>query len=234
MRMWLQWGAAGGDWPGKNYMLGLGMEGTYRQDPTEENEPRLQGLDVGENPPRGVIVYYYLSEVPSEDLRLTFLDRKGNKIKSVARKDDGDEAPADDDSGDSSKKERYLTAHAGINRFVWDLCYPEAEKFDGDVTTKGADTSLMAAPGTYRVVLELGDRSWTHDFRLTKDPRSSATQEDLEAQFQTLGPDPGQGIRNPWDAWADRSNSGPGETMDRAASGVRAERSGPGGGEPGG
>ena len=186
IRMWLQWGAAGGDRPDKNYMLGLGMEGTYRQDPTGENEPRLQGLNVGENPPRGVIVYYYLSEVPSRDLRLTFLDREGNEIKSFARKDEGDEAPADDDSGDSSKKERYLTAHAGINRFVWDLCYPEAEKFDGDVATKGADTSLMAAPGSYRVVLELGDRSWTQDFPLTMDPRSSATQEDLEAQFQTL------------------------------------------------
>ena len=184
-RMWLQWGAAGGDRPDKNYILGLGMEGTYRQDPTAENEPRLRGLDVGENPPRGVIVYYYLSEVPSEDLSLTVLDAEGNEIKTFNRKDEGDEAPADDGNGDSSKKERTLTAHAGVNRFVWDLCYPEAEKFAGDVAAKGADTSVMAAPGAYRVVLKLGDRSWTQDFRLVKDPGSSATREDLEAQFRT-------------------------------------------------
>ncbi len=184
IRMWLQWGAAGGDRPGKNYMLGLGREGTYRQDPTEENEPRLQGLDVGENPPRGVIVYYYLDEVPSQDLSLTFLDREGHEIRTFTRKDDGDEAPTDGDNDDSSKKERHLTAHAGVNRFVWDLCYPEAESFAGDVTTKGSDTSPLAPPGDYRVVLKLGDRSWTEDFRLAKDPRSSATRKDLEAQFQ--------------------------------------------------
>ena len=32
----------------------------------------------------------------------------------------------------------------------------------------------------------MGDRSWTQDFRLTRDPGSSATREDLEAQFRTL------------------------------------------------
>ena len=170
IRMWLQWGAAGGARPDKNYMLGLGMEGTYRQDPTEENEPRIQGLDVGENPPRGVIVYYYLSEAPSGDLRLTFQDREGNEIRSFTPKSDGDETSDDDDNDESSRKERRLTAHPGVNRFVWDLCYPEAEKFDGDVTTKGADTSVMAAPGTYRVVLALGDRSWTQEFRLRRTP----------------------------------------------------------------
>ena len=185
-RMWLQWGAVGGDRPDKNYMLALGMEGTYRQDATDENEARIQGLNVGENPPRGVIVYYYLSEVPSEELSLTVLDADGNEIKTFNRKDEGDETPADDGNGDSSKKERTLTAHAGVNRFVWDLCYPKAEKFAGDVAAKGADTSVMAAPGTYRVVLKLGDRSWTQDFRLVKDPGSSATRDDLEAQFRTL------------------------------------------------
>ena len=185
-RMWLQWGAAGGDRPDKNYMLALGMEGTYRQDATDENEARIQGLNVGENPPRGVIVYYYLSEVPSEDLSLTVLDAEGIEIKTFNRKDEADEPPDDDGDGESSKKERTLTAHAGVNRFVWDLCYPKAEKFAGDVAAKGADTSVMAAPGTYRVVLKLGDRSWAQDFRLVKDPGSSATQDDLEAQFRTL------------------------------------------------
>lgn len=186
IRMWLQWGAAGGDRPDKNYMLGLGREGTYRQAPTEENEPRLQGLDVGENPPRGVIVYYYLDGVPSQDLRLTFLDREGKEIRSFSRKEEKDDVPAEGDGDDSAKKECYLTAHSGVNRFVWDLCYPKGEKFAADITTKGSDTSVPAAPGTYRAVLELGDRRWTQDFRLTKDPRSAATQEDLETQFRTL------------------------------------------------
>ena len=213
---------------------GLGMEGTYRQDPTDENEARIQGLNVGENPPRGVIVYYYLSEIPTEDLSLTVLDAEGNEIKTFNRKDEGDENPSDDGNGDSSNKERTLTAHAGVNRFVWDLCYPEAEKFAGDVAAKGADTSVMAAPGNVSSGAEVGRPELDTGFPAHQGSRVVRHPGGPGGPVPDPDPDPGQGVRNPSGPRADRPDSGTGEAVGRPVAGGRPEGGRPGSVEPGG
>jgi len=43
-----------------------------------------------------------------------------------------------------------------------------------------------AVPGTYQVELSVGDWSHTEPFEILKDPRSQATQADLQAQFDYL------------------------------------------------
>jgi hypothetical protein len=80
-------------------------------------------------------------------------------------------------------EERYITARPGLNRFVWDLRYPAAEKVPGDVSTEKAITGPLAPPGRYQVRLTVGERSWSQPFEVQKDPRISATQADLDAQF---------------------------------------------------
>jgi len=53
----------------------------------------------------------------------------------------------------------------------------------------GGDNGLVgpiAAPGTYQVRLVNGDQEQTVSFEIQKDPRVSATQQDLEAQFTLL------------------------------------------------
>ena len=42
----------------------------------------------------------------------------------------------------------------------------------------------FAAPGTYQVELKVGDQTLTEVFEIQKDPRVSASQEDLDAQFE--------------------------------------------------
>ena len=42
----------------------------------------------------------------------------------------------------------------------------------------------VAAPGSYQVELTVGDQSYTEIFEIQKDPRVSASQEDLQAQFE--------------------------------------------------
>jgi hypothetical protein len=81
------------------------------------------------------------------------------------------------------KDQRYITARPGLNRFVWDLRYPGAEKVPGDVTTERAITGPLAPPGAYQVRLTVGGRSWTQPLEVRKDPRVPATQADLDAQF---------------------------------------------------
>ena len=72
--------------PGPNREIAYHMAGSlgygYRQveSPTGEKEERK--LDAGENPPSGVIVHYWLREVPAGELVLAFLDGDGREIRS--------------------------------------------------------------------------------------------------------------------------------------------------------
>jgi len=72
---------------------------------------------------------------------------------------------------------------AGANRFVWDMRYPEAVKIDGYVAADSALVGPAAPPGTYQVRLTVGDQAYIEPFEIQKDPRVTATQTDLDAQF---------------------------------------------------
>jgi photosystem II stability/assembly factor-like uncharacterized protein len=70
---------------------------------------------------------------------------------------------------------------AGLNMFAWNMKYPDARAFWGmnGVATDGP----TALPGTYRVRLTVGGKSFTETFSLKLDPRSKVTPADLAAQF---------------------------------------------------
>ena len=175
---------------GKNYMLGLGGNACYYQDESPEGELVRRYLDAGQNPPPGVIVYYLLAEASGEPVALTFLDADGREIKTFTNKP---EEPEEDGGGEaSSKADRYLTARPGLNRFVWDMHYPDAEKVeerDKDRssffgTKEKSGNGPLAPPGAYRVRLTAGGQTRTETFEILKDPRVAATPEDFQAQFE--------------------------------------------------
>ncbi len=68
----------------------------------------------------------------------------------------------------------------------WDLHWTGAAKFPGMILWSGDPVQAMAVPGRYQARLTAGGETLTQDFEIRKDPRSSATQADLEAQFQFL------------------------------------------------
>ncbi len=199
VRPWQNWSVDLFRGPGKthkNYMMALGTGLTFYEERTPEGERVRTFLDAGENPPTGAIVYYVLGGAPTGPLSLTFLDARGSTIQTFTTRPE--EPPPTSDTGTSAapgseatlaaaeaakKDERYITARPVLNRFVWDLRYPGAEKVPGDVTTEKAITGPLAAPGTYQVRLAVGDRSWTQSFEVRKDPRVPASQADLDAQF---------------------------------------------------
>ena len=71
----------------------------------------------------------------------------------------------------------------GLNRFTWNLRYPDASRFKDMILWAGSTTGPVAPPGTYSVRLTVGDKSETAPLTLLKDPRSTATPADLEEQF---------------------------------------------------
>ena len=71
----------------------------------------------------------------------------------------------------------------GLNRFEWDMRYPDAAGLDGAMTFV---VGPVAKPGNYQATLNHGDVTQTVSFEIRKDPRLSATDADLAAQFDLL------------------------------------------------
>ena len=179
IRYTLGWGTQQARGKDKNYMMGLGANFTFTEEKGENGEAIRRVLDGGENPPAGVIIYYTLpnptSSSPYPPISLEFLDAAGKTIKTFKPK----AAEPDKKAAD----ERTLPTKPGLNRFVWDMRYPDAERLIGDPFVEKATTGAIAAPGHYAVKLTLGEQSWTENFEIVADPRVTATQEDLQAQF---------------------------------------------------
>jgi hypothetical protein len=142
---------------------------------------------VGENPPGGAVVYYSLKNRPQGEAMLEFLDSGGklvNKFSSRAQ-----EAPPAQPSEDPEENPfrggppaRVATA-AGMNRFVWNLRYPDATSFPGMIMWAGSVTGPRVSPGTYQVRLTVDGKSQTQSFVVRKDPRLETTPEEYAKQL---------------------------------------------------
>jgi photosystem II stability/assembly factor-like uncharacterized protein len=82
------------------------------------------------------------------------------------------------------EKNKLPDSHAGLNRYAWNLRYPDAKDFEGMILWGGGLDGPRVPPGTYTVRLSVGDEPpVTATAELKQDPRTTATQADLQAQF---------------------------------------------------
>ena len=170
--------------PGKNYSLGLGHLGTYRETKDANGQMVRKMLDAGANPPDGVVVTYHLKESPEGEATLAFLDSEGKEIKSFSSI--VPEKEQEETSAEESKEEPTVAVKPGMNRFVWDMRYPDAHRVIGKGAVNKGITGPLAPPGTYQVRLAVDGDAMTETFEILKDPRGQATREDLEAQHALL------------------------------------------------
>ena len=75
-----------------------------------------------------------------------------------------------------------LPTEVGLNRFVWNLHSEAPVTVPGAVGWGGRPEGPLVMPGTYQVKLTVAGKTSTVSFELTKDPRISASQADLEKQ----------------------------------------------------
>lgn len=143
--------------------------------------------NVGKNPPSGTVVSYYFKEKPEEEVTLEFLDADGNLVRKFSSKGTG-EAEDEDVSGRmfGAPASQRVAAEAGMNRFIWNMRYPDAERVPGAILWGGSLSGPTAVPDIYQVKLTLGEKSQVQSWEWKKDPRLTLSQEDFQEQFDFL------------------------------------------------
>ncbi len=147
--------------------------------PGPNGEVEIRFLDAGYNPPEGLVISYLLREEPTAPVSLTILDAQGAEIVTFHSRKPGEEP------GDPAKNPN-LPVLAGLNRFVWNGRYPDARNVPGAIYRSSDVTGPMGPPGAYQVRLTVGERQLTERVIWRKDPRVTASDEALQAQFTFL------------------------------------------------
>ncbi|MBN1224212.1 MAG: glycosyl hydrolase, partial [Candidatus Aminicenantes bacterium] len=152
---------------------------------------RMQGWNfeipnVGQNPAGGSVFYYYLEEKPEDPITLEFFDAEGKLIRNFTSKKDEEESPRSQRMWFFGGSSANPPAEAGMNRFVWNMRYPDAVRVPGAILWGGMLSGPVAVPGKYVVKLIYGEKTLTQEWEWKKDPRLEATQKDLEEQFDFL------------------------------------------------
>jgi photosystem II stability/assembly factor-like uncharacterized protein len=150
------------------------------------------GVTIGENPPNGAVIFYYLKNQPSEKetVSLEFMTASGDSIISFSNKTTPQGKSVRRSNTFYKKKGQtppgVISDTTGMNRFVWNLRYPDATHVPGAVLWYGNMRGPKIVPGAYKVKLTVNGHSTEKEFEVKKDPRIKASQQDLEAQLALL------------------------------------------------
>jgi photosystem II stability/assembly factor-like uncharacterized protein len=180
VRTKLHWSAGANVRGGIAYGPAFGIDGSTVMVEKPDGTRMREHLDVGENPPNGAIVYYWLAEDATEPVALTFRETAGRKIVSFASDDK------------AAPPHRRPGTKRGLNRFVWDLKYSGPTRLDYDLAPPRPKPLVAdpenppgptVVPGSYGVDLSVGGKTQSASFTVVKDPRLSTTTADYAAQF---------------------------------------------------
>ncbi len=137
---------------------------------------------LGQNPPTGAIIDYWLNEDSRSPVLLTIRDSRGDVVEKFSSDEKPEELPADRyfEAG-WVKPEQRLAATAGAHRFVWDLRYPRplalgyeysiAAVWDDDGGTPLDPDGPLVLPGKYTATLTVDGKDYTEPFMVRLDPR---------------------------------------------------------------
>jgi photosystem II stability/assembly factor-like uncharacterized protein len=129
--------------------------------------------NAGANPPAGVVINYYVKEMgDSAKGSVAILDKDKKLIKTFTT--------------EAKEANVKVDMNKGMNQFVWNLQYPEADRIEGMILWNGVPGAVTAAPGNYFARIKIGKDSVEVPFTVKADPNYKTTQADYDAQFQFL------------------------------------------------
>ncbi len=134
--------------------------------------------NTGENPPRGVLIEYRLTEAPASEVTLTIAEANGEAIREFSSGSQEGPAPS---------------TGAGMNRFLRNMRYRGAQLPAAAGALNGYQSvdhsppaSPIAPPGQYVVRLAVDGQAYEQPFEIHRDPRIKTSDADLKAQFDLM------------------------------------------------
>jgi len=146
---------------------------------------------VGQNPPDGAILHYFLKSDVAGAVSLEILDAAGKVVRAFRSDDKPEEWPSDRDIPDYwIRPHQPLQTRAGLHRFVWDLHYPSpsAMSYGYPISAVIGNTwreprGPWAHPGTYTARLTANGKTLEQRFEVKLDPRVKTPAAAMQTQF---------------------------------------------------
>jgi photosystem II stability/assembly factor-like uncharacterized protein len=146
---------------------------------------------AGENPPDGAVINYYLRSAATSPVVLEITDAAGKLVRRYA----SDDKPLSVDTSKINPPEYWirpfqpLKISAGMQRFVWDLKYPNPKAdFDLPISAIVHDTPWVpegpaVLPGVYNLKLTVDGKTYSQKLMVRMDPRITTGAAGLRQQF---------------------------------------------------
>ena len=151
---------------------------------TREGHFNPRRYPIGENPPSGAILYYYLKDAPKDPAKLELLDADGKTIRTFTSEEKKTDTGPDE--GERDLPIEHIPAKPGLNLFVWDLRYEPPAKVPALIYDAGEPAGALALAGKYQARLTVAGKSQTAPFEVKMDPRVQTSPDDLRKQFDLM------------------------------------------------
>ncbi len=158
-----------------------------------QDTPWPPSTPLGQNPPNGAIIDYWLNGNSKGPVKLVIRDSDGNTVNEFSSSEEEKKLP----SRRYFRKEwlgegMHISDAPGMHRFVWNLRYerPAALQYHFSIAAVWDDDTplkpegALALPGKYSVTLEAGGKKIMRNLVIKMDPRVHVKSADLIRQFK--------------------------------------------------
>jgi hypothetical protein len=137
---------------------------------------------VGQNPPAGALIDYYLTAQANGAITMDIVDAKGNVVRhlSSAKSTKVEQPP---EWPDQVHPTDTLPAQQGMNRFVWDLRYDDPAQIPGAFYSGPEPRGPIALPGKYTLKFTYNGQTQTAPLTIVADPRVKGPLTGLQQKF---------------------------------------------------